>query len=172
MMNNPKDRSPKRERRWQTSQERARVAAELIEEAESLTQTGAIASPNDVARDRQPPPIRVAPLATPAPQGKLDQETTPPAPSEEPTAPPSSSSNLYQRLGAAGSGVRRSFVFGGTRGERARRGRARGGVVPRPAGARSETREGAQQPGAHPRLARRSRRRARRARSRAGDRAG
>src|SRR5204863_3405778 len=79
--------TPKRERRWQTSQERARVAAELIEEAESLTQTGAIASPNDVARDRQPPPIRVAPLATPAPQAKLDQET-PPAPSEEPTAPP------------------------------------------------------------------------------------
>jgi len=27
----------RRERRWQTSQERARVAAELIEEAESLT---------------------------------------------------------------------------------------------------------------------------------------
>src|SRR5881394_3038240 len=76
-MNNQSDRggNPKRERRWQTSQERARVAAELIEEAESLTQTGAIASPNDVARDRQPPPIRVAPLATPAPQGKLDQET-------------------------------------------------------------------------------------------------
>ena len=57
-MNNQSDRggNPKRERRWQTSQERARVAAELIEEAESLTQTGAIASPNDVARDRQPPP--------------------------------------------------------------------------------------------------------------------
>src|SRR5207247_1042306 len=50
----------KRERRWQTSQERARVAAELIEEAESLTQTGAIATPNDVARDEQPPPLRIA----------------------------------------------------------------------------------------------------------------
>ena len=50
MLNNPKDRDPKRERRWQTSQERARVAAELIEEAESLTQTGAIATPDDVAR--------------------------------------------------------------------------------------------------------------------------
>src|SRR6266480_895275 len=78
----PQGQGPKRERRWQTSQERARVAAELIEEAETLTQTGAIASPNDVARDQQPPPIRVAPLATPAPQAKLDQEPSP-APSEE-----------------------------------------------------------------------------------------
>jgi hypothetical protein len=60
MMNNGKDRGPKRERRWQTSQERARVAAELIEEAESLTQTGAIATPEDVARAGLPPPIRIA----------------------------------------------------------------------------------------------------------------
>lgn len=68
MMNNGKDRDPKRERRWQTSQERARVAAELIEEAESLTQTAAIATPADVARDGQPPPIRVAPpIANPGP---------------------------------------------------------------------------------------------------------
>src|SRR5207249_7347406 len=103
MMNNPKDRSPKRERRWQTSQERARVAAELIEEAESLTQTGAIASPNDVARDEQPPPLRVVhSLATPAPDratAKLDDEEPqeprvpppqlpPPPPSSRPSEPP------------------------------------------------------------------------------------
>src|SRR5262245_43997771 len=77
---------PRRERRWQTSQERARVAAELIEEAESLTKTGAIASPDDVARDQQPPPIRVQPLATPAPhapqapQAKLDSTESPESP--------------------------------------------------------------------------------------------
>src|SRR6185312_4663102 len=93
MMNNSKDRDPKRERRWQTSQERARVAAELIEEAESLTQTGAIATPNDVARDEQPPPIRVA-QAQPNPRpadikAKLDDgEPEPPAPPPPPTPPP------------------------------------------------------------------------------------
>jgi hypothetical protein len=35
----------KREPRWQSAAERARVAAELIEEAESLTETSTIASP-------------------------------------------------------------------------------------------------------------------------------
>src|SRR5687767_3092872 len=89
MMNNPKDRGPKRERRWQTSQERARVAAELIEEAESLTQTGAIATPLDVERDQQPPPIRVAQTATnPGPVSKLDQDDKAPRPEESPSAPP------------------------------------------------------------------------------------
>src|SRR2546430_7135505 len=49
----------KREPRWQSAAERARVAAELIEEAESLTETSSIASPADVARARLPPPITV-----------------------------------------------------------------------------------------------------------------
>ena len=40
----------KREPRWQSAAERARVAAELIEEAESLTETSSIASPADVVR--------------------------------------------------------------------------------------------------------------------------
>ena len=88
MMNNPKDRGPKRERRWQTSQERARVAAELIEEAESLTQTGAIATPLDLERDQQPPPIRVAQIATPGPTAKLDQDETPSRPEDVPLPPP------------------------------------------------------------------------------------
>src|SRR5260370_12988978 len=87
----------RRERRWQSSQERARVAAELIEEAESLTQTGAIATPKDVARDGQPPPLRVAqPVATPAPLDVTDrlEDEEPPPPSEPvaaapPTPPPS-----------------------------------------------------------------------------------
>src|SRR3989442_5385458 len=84
----------RRERRWQTSQERARVAAELIEEAESLTQTGAIATPNDVARDQQPPPLRIAQHAgTPGPtdiKAKLDdgEPSEPPSPPAPPPAPP------------------------------------------------------------------------------------
>ena len=89
--------SPKRERRWQTSQERARVAAELIEEAESLTQTGAIASPKDVARDQQPPPIRLAqPQPGSAPQAKLEgeEESPAPQPSQPPPPPPPPSTAL------------------------------------------------------------------------------
>ncbi len=90
---NREGRGPRRERRWQTSQERARVAAELIEEAETLTQTGAIASPRDVARDGQPPPLRVAlPVANPGPTditAKLDEgEPEPPAPPPAPPSPP------------------------------------------------------------------------------------
>src|SRR5947207_2968040 len=98
MMNNSKDRGPRRERRWQTSQERARVAAELIEEAESLTQTGAIASPRDVARDGQPPPLRIAQrVATPGPMditarlddGELEPPARPATPAQAPApAPP------------------------------------------------------------------------------------
>src|SRR6184192_3654191 len=91
MMNNPKDRSPKRERRWQTSQERARVAAELIEEAESLTQTGAIASPHDVARDQQPPPLKVAGSqrrsGATAQLADADTPSTTPAPAPAPPNP-------------------------------------------------------------------------------------
>src|SRR6266571_4205186 len=101
MMNNSKDRGPRRERRWQTSQERARVAAELIEEAESLTQTGAIASPHDVARDGQPPPLRIGQrVATPGPMditarlddGELEPPARPAPPAQAPApAPPASS---------------------------------------------------------------------------------
>ena len=65
----------KREPRWQSAAERARVAEELIEEAESLTETSTIASPADVARAGLPPPITAelpapsppAPPPTPAP---------------------------------------------------------------------------------------------------------
>src|SRR5256712_760465 len=57
----------KREPRWQSAAERARVAAELIEEAESLTETSTIASPADVARAGLPP--RIAPqLRAPGPR--------------------------------------------------------------------------------------------------------
>ncbi len=66
----------KREPRWQSATERARVAAELIEEAESLTETSSIASPAEVARAGLPPPITAqlpAPALSPA-------STEPPAP--------------------------------------------------------------------------------------------
>lgn len=56
----------KREPRWQSAAERARVAAELIEEAESLTDTSTIASPADVARAGLPPPV-TAELPVPLP---------------------------------------------------------------------------------------------------------
>lgn len=48
----------KRAARWQSAAERARVAAELIEEAESLAEASTISSPADVVRDGLPPPIR------------------------------------------------------------------------------------------------------------------
>ncbi|HEV2749752.1 MAG TPA: tetratricopeptide repeat protein [Gemmatimonadales bacterium] len=58
----------KREPRWQSAVERARVAAELIEEAESLTETSTIASPADVARAGLPPPVTAElPVLPPAP---------------------------------------------------------------------------------------------------------
>src|SRR5256885_1345779 len=58
----------KREPRWQSAADRARVAAELIEEAASLTDESTIASPADVARAGLPPPIS-AELPPSAPPG-------------------------------------------------------------------------------------------------------
>ena len=64
-----------RKRRWQSAADRARVAADLIAEAESLTDEAALATPAEVARERLPPPV---PLARP-----LDS-----APTAAPVAPP------------------------------------------------------------------------------------
>ncbi len=73
----------KREPRWQSAAERARVAAELIEEAESLTETSTIASPADLLRAALPPPVTAQlPQAEPAP-GALPP--TPALPAAEPT---------------------------------------------------------------------------------------
>ena len=66
----------KREPRWQSAAERARVAAELIEEAESLTETSSIASPADVARAGLPPPI-TAQLPAPALPGASTESPAP-----------------------------------------------------------------------------------------------
>jgi len=79
----------KREPRWQSAAERARVAAELIEEAESLTETSTIASPADVARASLPPPIRVelpALGATPGVRAAAGPAPVAPAPAA-PAAP-------------------------------------------------------------------------------------
>ena len=73
----------KREPRWQSAAERARVAAELIEEAESLTETSTIASPADVARAGLPPPVTAqlpghvppVPAEAPAPDGSTAEPT-------------------------------------------------------------------------------------------------
>jgi Flp pilus assembly protein TadD len=61
----------KREPRWQSAAERARVAAELIEEAESLTDTSTIASPADVVRAGLPPPV-TAELPVPLPVSAVE----------------------------------------------------------------------------------------------------
>src|SRR4029077_6461024 len=71
----------KREPRWQSAAERARVAAELIEEAESLTETSTIASPADVVRAGLPPPI-TAELPVPAPPNAPSADAT-----DQPAAP-------------------------------------------------------------------------------------
>src|SRR5205823_12583391 len=60
----------KREPRWQSAADRARVAAELIEEAASLTDESTIASPADVARAGLPPPISVELPLSAAPGGE------------------------------------------------------------------------------------------------------
>src|SRR5438034_1367891 len=51
----------KREPRWQSAAERARVASDLIEEAESLTETNTSASSADGRRDSLPPQAELHP---------------------------------------------------------------------------------------------------------------
>ena len=68
----------KREPRWQSAAERARVAAELIEEAESLTDTSTIASPADVVRSGLPPPV-TAELPVPLPVSAVEALADEPA---------------------------------------------------------------------------------------------
>src|SRR5256885_7627663 len=72
----------KREPRWQSAADRARVAAELIEEAASLTDESTIASPADVARAGLPPPISVQlpPSAAPGGEAGAGPDAAPAAP--------------------------------------------------------------------------------------------
>ena len=80
----------KREPHWQSAAERARVAAELIEEAESLTKTGGIASPAEVDRDKLPPPLRLEVPPPPAPP------PPPPPPSPPPPAAPQANDEIVK----------------------------------------------------------------------------
>ncbi len=70
-----------RKRRWQSAADRARVAADLIAEAESLTDEAALATPAEIARERLPPPV---PLARPLDAAPA---ATPPLPPPPPPAP-------------------------------------------------------------------------------------
>jgi tetratricopeptide (TPR) repeat protein len=69
---------PKRERRWQSPRDRARVAAELLEEAESLTETCLIATPADLAQATKPRPIQMPAVLVPPPPSPPASEPTPP----------------------------------------------------------------------------------------------
>jgi len=109
----------KREPRWQSAAERARVAAELIEEAESLTDTSTIASPADVVRAGLPPPVTAelpVPLPVSAVEALADEPAQPAALTLDDllAADPDNVALLVQRasaLAAAGhySAARRDF---------------------------------------------------------------
>src|SRR5207247_3039829 len=75
--------SRRRGPRWQSGAERARVAAEVIEEAESLTETSTIATPADVRRASLPPPIHAE--LPPELRPELPMAPAPPPPPVPPT---------------------------------------------------------------------------------------
>src|SRR5256885_1438400 len=70
-----------RKRRWQSAADRARVAADLMAEAESLTDEAALASPAEVEREHLPPPL---PLTRPLEAATIAA----PTPASPPVAPP------------------------------------------------------------------------------------
>ncbi len=70
-----------RKRRWQSAADRARVAADLMAEAESLTEEAALASPAEVEREHLPPPL---PLTRPLEAATIAA----PTPAPPPPAPP------------------------------------------------------------------------------------
>jgi tetratricopeptide (TPR) repeat protein len=77
---------PPRDRRWQSPKDRARVAAELIEEAESLSETGLIATPAELVHANRPPPIHVDEPRTAAPVAHVRVAEPAPAPDPAPAA--------------------------------------------------------------------------------------
>src|SRR6266478_4799918 len=80
----------RREAHWQSAAERAQVAAELMEEAESLTASG-IATPAEVKRSKLPPPLRIdltpRPVAPAEPPDDPAVDETPSAVSAAPLPP-------------------------------------------------------------------------------------
>jgi len=117
----------KREPRWQSAAERARVAAELIEEAESITDTSTIASPADVARAGLPPPVNAQLPASPAPPAATeapapDGSAAGPTLDDALAADPNNVPRLLERAGllaccsrAAGCGATRCPTCGAHR---------------------------------------------------------
>ena len=79
----------KRDARWASATERAKVAAQLLEEAQALSEECAIASPADVARSQLPAPLHaaaaevaVAPAPVAAPAAAVAAPSPPGAPAE------------------------------------------------------------------------------------------
>ncbi len=77
----------KRDARWASATERAKVAAQLLEEAQALSEECAIASPADVARSQLPAPLHaaaaeVAVAPAPAPAAPVAAPSAPGAPAE------------------------------------------------------------------------------------------
>jgi tetratricopeptide (TPR) repeat protein len=73
----------KRDARWASATERAKVAAQLLEEAQALSEECAIASPADVARSQLPAPLHAAAAEVaiaPAPVAAAAAPTAPVAP--------------------------------------------------------------------------------------------
>jgi Flp pilus assembly protein TadD len=73
----------KRDARWASATERAKVAAQLLEEAQALSETCGIASPAEVARNHLPAPLHAA-RETAAPPAPVAATAAPAAP----VAPP------------------------------------------------------------------------------------
>ncbi len=69
----------KRDARWASATERARVAAQLLEEAQALSDTGVIASPAELRRDRLPAPLHAPALEPAAPPADVAPPQGPPA---------------------------------------------------------------------------------------------
>lgn len=91
----------KRDARWASATERARVAAQLLEEAQVLSDTGVIASPAELRRDRLP-----APLHAPAPEAAPPMDSAPPpallvAPAPAPPAARLKTSDMVEALNAS-----------------------------------------------------------------------
>ena len=75
----------KRDARWASATERAKVAAQLLEEAQALSEECAIASPADVARSQLPAPLHAAVRGTvtaPLPVAADPAPAAPRAPAE------------------------------------------------------------------------------------------
>jgi tetratricopeptide (TPR) repeat protein len=77
----------KRDARWASATERAKVAAQLLEEAQALSEECAIASPADVARSQLPAPLHAAAVEVTIAPAPVAAAPAPAAPVAAPSAP-------------------------------------------------------------------------------------